>query len=72
MSHAWNAAGHISSITSLRAAEQIEPATPPASLQRDDAAFETAAAYESTCALEGHPKVISYTSIARNQKIMSC
>lgn len=55
-------------MVNLHAEEQIEPATPPASLQRDDDASEPAAANESTWAWEGHPKVISYTLTARDKK----
>lgn len=38
-------------------ADQIEPATPPASLQRDDALAGTAATMQPTLAWEGYPKV---------------
>ena len=41
-------------------AEQIEPATPPASLQRDDAA---AATMQSTLAWEGYPQVNESTQL---------
>lgn len=55
-----DAAGHMGSVAHLRSVEQIEPATPPASLQRDDDACEPAFPKVSSFAWEGYPKVISY------------
>lgn len=54
-----NAAGRMGSVAHLCSVEQIEPATPPASLQRDDDACEPALPKVSTFVWEGYPKVSS-------------
>lgn len=47
------------SVANPNSAEQLEPATPPASLQRDDDASWPAPPNESTFAWEQYPKVIT-------------
>ena len=55
------------SLVNAHAAEQIEPATPPAALQREDVASGPAAANESTFAWDSYPKVISCKLTARSK-----